>query len=120
MSTDITQATEKTPTDAPETAGGGRIYHPLTDIVETDQCVSMMVEMPGVAADAVEITLENRVLTIRGKVEPMRPENLELAYAGRAEGDFERDVTLSENFGPDKIEAEMRGGVLTLTLPLSP
>lgn len=92
MSTDITQATEKTPTDAPETAGGGGggIYRPLTYIVETDQGVSMMLEMPGVAADAVEITLENRVLTIRGKVEPMRPENLELAYAEYGEGDFER------------------------------
>ena len=92
MSTDITQATEKTPTDAPETAGGGGggFYRPLTDIVETDQGVSVMLEMPGVAADAVEITLENRVLTIRGKVEPMRPENLELAYAEYGEGDFER------------------------------
>ena len=100
MSTDITQATEKTPTHAPETAGGGRIYHPLTDIVETDQGVSMMLEMPGVAADAVEITLENRVLTIRGKVEPMRPENLELAYAEYGEGDFEKAFTLSEDFDP--------------------
>ena len=123
MSTDITQATEKTPTDAPETAGGGGgggIYRPLTDIVETDQGVSMMLEMPGVAADAVEITLENRVLTIRGKVEPMRPENLELAYAEYGEGDFERGFTLSEDFDPDRIEAEMRGGVLTLTLPRAP
>ncbi|WP_423208488.1 Hsp20/alpha crystallin family protein [Paracoccus yeei] len=120
MSTDITQATEKTPTDAPETAAGGRIYHPLTDIVETDQCVSMMVEMPGVAADAVEIPLENRVLTIRGKVEPVRPENPALAYAQYGEGDFERAFTLSDNFDPDRIEAEMRGGVLTLTLPRAP
>ena len=119
MSTDITQATEKTPTDAPETAGGGRIYRPLTDIVETDQGVSMMLEMPGVAADAVEITLENRVLTIRGKVDPVRPENLELAYAEYGEGDFERAFTLSEDFDP-RIEAEMRGGVLTLTLPRAP
>ncbi|MTH36583.1 Hsp20 family protein [Paracoccus limosus] len=117
MSTDITPATEKTTTDAPETAGGGRIYRPLTDIVETDQGVSMMIEMPGVAAGAVEITLENRGLTIRGKVEPMRPENLELAYAEYGEGDFERAFTLSEDFDPDRIEAEMRGGVLTLTLP---
>ena len=117
MSTDITPATEKTTTDAPETAGGGRIYRPLTDIVETDQGVSMMIEMPGVAAGAVEITPENRGLTIRGKVEPMRPENLELAYAQYGEGDFERAFTLSEDFDPDRIEAEMRGGVLTLTLP---
>ena len=117
MSTDITPATEKTTTYAPETSAGGRIYRPLIDIVATDQGVSMMLEMPGVAADAVEITLENRVLTIRGKVEPMRPENLELAYAEYGEGDFERAFTLSEDFDPDRIEAEMRGGVLTLTLP---
>lgn len=90
MSTDITQAAEKTPTDSPETTGGGRIYRPSTDIVETDQGVSMMLEMPGVAADAIEITLENRVLTIRGKVDPVRPKNLELAYAEYGEGDFER------------------------------
>ena len=120
MSTDITQATEKTPTDAPETSAGGRIYRPLIDIVETDQGVSMMIEMPWVAAGAVEITLENRGLTIRGKVEPMRPENLELAYAEYGEGDFEKAFTLSEDFDPDRIEAEMRGGVLTLTLPRAP
>ena len=35
MSTDITQAAEKTPTDSPETAAGGRIYRPSTDLVET-------------------------------------------------------------------------------------
>ena len=120
MSTDITPATEKTPTHAPETAGGGRIYGPLTDIFETDQCVSMMVEMPDVAAAVVEITFENRVLTIRGKDEPMRPEDLELAYAEYAEGDFERDFTLSESFDRARIEAEMRGGLVTLTLPRAP
>ena len=89
----------------------------MIDIVEIDQGVSMMLEMPGVAAGAVEITLENRGLTNRGKVEPMRPENLELAYAEYGEGDFEKAFTLSEDFDPDRIEAEMRGGVLTLTLP---
>ena len=120
MSTDITQATEKTPIDAPETTGSRRIYRPITDIVETDQGVSMMLEMPGVASGDVEITLENRVLTIRGKVEPVRPENLALAYAEYGEGDFERAFTLSEDFAPDRIEAEMRGGVLTLTLPRAP
>jgi hypothetical protein len=31
MSTDITQAAEKTPTDSPETTGSGRIYRPMTD-----------------------------------------------------------------------------------------
>lgn len=78
---------------------------------------SMMLEMPGVGPDHVEITLENRVLTIRGKVEQTRPENLQLAYAEYGEGDFERAFSLSEDFDPDRIEARMRNGVLTLTLP---
>jgi HSP20 family molecular chaperone IbpA len=120
MSTDITHASDKTPADTPETTGGGRIYRPLTDIIETDQGISMMLEMPGVGSDHVEITLDNRVLTIRGKVDPARPESLKLAHAEYDEGDFERAFTLSEDFDPDRIEAEMRGGVLTLTLPRAP
>ena len=88
------------------------LFHPLPIAA-----VTLALE---VAADAVEITLENRVLTIRGKVDPVRPENLELAYAEYGEGDFERAFTLSEDFDPNRIEAEMRGGVLTLTLPRAP
>lgn len=117
MSTEISRATEKTVTEAPETTGGGRIYRPLTDIIENDQGVSMMLEMPGVHPDHVDITLENRVLTIRGRVQPMQPESLQLSYAEYGEGDFERAFTLSEDFDPDRIEAELRNGVLTLTLP---
>lgn len=120
MATEIAQVTDKTPAETPEPAAGGRIYRPLTDIVETDQGVSMMIEMPGVGADDVEITLENRVLTIRGRVRPTRPENLELALAEYGEGDFERAFTLSEDFDPDRIEAAMHNGVLTLTLPKAP
>jgi len=119
MTSDITQDTEKTLTDAPETSTGGRIYRPLTDIVETDQGVCMMLEMPGVGPDRVEITLENRVLTVRGKIERTQPQNLQLAHAEYGEGDFERAFSLSEDFDPDRIEAEMRNGVLTLTLPRS-
>ena len=35
MSTDISQAAEKTPTDSPETTGGGRIYRPSTEATIT-------------------------------------------------------------------------------------
>jgi len=76
-----------------------------------------MLEMPGVAPDSVDVSLENRVLTIRGQARTTRPENLELVHAEYSEGDYERVFTLSEDFDPDRIEAEMRAGVLTLTLP---
>lgn len=117
MDTEVTRTPEKTPAEIPETTRGGRIYRPLTDIVETRGGVSLMLEMPGVEAGSVDITLEGRVLTIRGSVSPTRPANLELAYAEYGEGDYERTFTMSEDFDPDRIEAELRNGVLTVTLP---
>lgn len=117
MNTDVTKSAEKTPADGPETTVGGRVFRPLTDIVETEAGLSLLVEMPGVAPEDVEVTLEKRVLTIRGRVRPTRPERLELAHAEYDEGDFERAFTLSEDFDPDRIEAGMRNGVLTVTLP---
>lgn len=117
MANDMTQTTEKNLAETPETTSGGRIYRPLADIVETDEGVTLMLEMPGVAADAVDITLEKRVLTIRGKVQATSPEKLQLAYAEYGEGDFERSFTLSDDFDPDKIGASVSNGVLTVTLP---
>ena len=78
--------------------------------------LTLMLEMPGVASTDVDITLEKRVLTIRGSVRPMAPEKLDLVYAEYGEGDFERVFTLSEDFDPDTIEAVMQNGVLSVTL----
>ncbi len=117
MSNNVTETADKTAAETPETTTGGRVYQPLTDIVETDEGVTLMLEMPGVVADDVDVTLEKRVLTIRGKVQPTSPEKLQLAYAEYGEGDYERAFTLSDDFDPDKIGAEVSNGVLTLTLP---
>ena len=117
MSNDVTRTTDKTPTETPETTTGGRVYQPLTDIVETDDGLTLIVEMPGVAADDVDVTLERRVLTIRGTVRATTPETLQLAYAEYGEGNFERAFTLPDDFDPDQIGASVSHGVLTVTLP---
>lgn len=117
MAEQVTRTTEKTPAEAPETTHGGRIYRPITDIVETADGVTLMLEMPGVAADDVDVTLEKRVLTIQGKVRPTSIDSLDLAYAEYGEGDFERVFTMSDDFDPERIEAEVQNGVLTLRLP---
>ena len=46
-----------------------------------------------------------------------QPEKLRLAYAEYGEGDYERSFSLTDDFDPDKIEASMQDGVLTLLLP---
>ncbi|MCB9958795.1 MAG: Hsp20/alpha crystallin family protein [Rhodospirillaceae bacterium] len=100
-----------------ETARGVRIFRPLTDIVEGADGVTLMLEMPGVAPGDVEIELERRVLTIRGRAAVPAPESFKLAYAEYGEGDYERAFTLSEDFDQAKIAAEMHGGLLTVKLP---
>lgn len=109
--------TEKAPAETPETTHGGRIYAPLTDIIETEDGISLMLEMPGVASDDVNLTLEKRVLTIRGKVRLTQSDKLRLSYAEYGEGDYERAFTLSEDFDPDRIEAVTQNGVLTVKMP---
>jgi HSP20 family protein len=116
MNSNVTETSEKTPADMPETTHGGRVYRPPTDILETEDGVSLMLEMPGVGPDDVDITLEKRVLTINGRLNSPHPEKVELAYAEYGEGDYERSFTLSEDFDPDKIEASIANGVLTLSL----
>jgi len=117
MTKDVTKTADKTPVETPETTTGGRVYRPLTDIVKSEEGVTLMLEMPGVAAEDVDITLEKRVLTIRGKVHPAQPEKLKLVYGEYGEGDYERAFTLSDDFDPEKIGATVSNGLLTVTLP---
>ena len=120
MTKDVTKTVDKQPAEVPETTTGGRVYRPLTDIVESEDGVTLMLEMPGVAAEDVDITLEKRVLTIRGKVRATQPETLRLAHAEYGEGDFERAFTMSDDFDPDKSGASVVNGLLTVTLPRAP
>lgn len=92
-------------------------YVPLADIWETDSSVIVVAEMPGVGAGNVDITLENRVLTIRGRAPGDEHEGYRRIYSEYGNGDFERSFTLSEEIDRDGIKAEQKNGVLTLELP---
>ncbi len=93
------------------------LYSPATDIYETKDAIYLVADMPGVAADDVEITLENRILEVRGKVAPQRPEGLELVYSEYRVGDFQRSFRLSEEIDREHIKARLMDGVLEIELP---
>ena len=120
MSTQVTKTPERTPAEASvETIRNRPVWRPLTDIVETKDGVILMIELPGVAADHVDVALEKRVLTIRARSGVTVPDKLRLVHAEYETGDYERAFTLSDDFDADRIEAEMKNGVLTLRLPRS-
>jgi HSP20 family molecular chaperone IbpA len=87
------------------------------DIIETEEALEIFADMAGVTKDSVEVTLEQRVLTIRGRGEISLPGDLAPLYMEYHPGDYERGFTLSDAVDPAGIEARVRGGVLHLRLP---
>jgi HSP20 family molecular chaperone IbpA len=106
-----------TSTVAPESARNVPLWRPIADVMETRDGLVVMLEMPGVAAEDVEVTLERRVLTVRGRTRITRPEALRAVHLEYEPGDYERAFLLPEDFDATRVEATMRHGVLTLTLP---
>ena len=95
----------------------GRVFLPTTDIFETDQALAVVMEMPGVKKDKVEINLEDGVLTVEGRIDFTKYQDLLPVYTEYNIGNYRRSFTLPESIDQEKIKAEMSDGVLTLSLP---
>jgi HSP20 family protein len=93
-----------------------RYYVPNADIFETDEALTVSMEMPGVEKKDISINLENEVLRIEGKIDYGKYEGLEPVYAEYNIGHYARAFTLSNKIDPDGISADLADGVLTLTL----
>ncbi len=93
------------------------VHTPAADIYETEDRLVLVVELPGVRPDQIDVSLDKRVLTIAGHGEVSRREGYSLALCEYQPGDFERAFTLSDMIDDSAIEAVMKDGVLRLILP---
>ena len=95
-----------------------RVFLPTTDIFETDGALTVVMEMPGVDKANIHIGVENDVLTVDGRIDFSKYEKLLPVYTEYNIGHYRRSFTLSSTrINQDKIQAEMKDGVLSLTLP---
>ena len=92
-----------------------RYIVPPVDIYETDDALTMVVDLPGVPKDGVDIRVEDDVLTIKGKANYDPPKNVLLGEFG-LQG-YYRQFQLSDEVDQNKISAESKNGVLTIRLP---
>ena len=114
--TEKTMELEKQETEALARTERRRTYTPRVDSYEMDDKVTVLADMPGVDESSLDITLENNVLTINGRVEPPSFDNHTLAHAEYRLGDYVRAFTLSDTIDRDSIEATVKNGVLRLSL----
>lgn len=94
-----------------------QVFVPRADIVETKDHLVLLADMPGIAADGVDITLENRVLTIRGHAAAQEHQGYRMIDQEYGQGDFVRSFVLADEIDRTGIEAALANGTLRLVLP---
>ena len=94
-----------------------RLFLPQTDIFETGQALTLVLEMPGVDKDSVEVRVENDVLNIEGRVDFSKYDGLQPLYTEYNVGHYARSFRLSSKIEQEAISAELKDGVMTLVLP---
>lgn len=103
----------------PEKTVPGRYFVPDTDIVETDEALVLVMDMPGVSRDRVNIDLDQNVLSVEGRIDTEAFRDLRPVYTEYNLGHFSRRFSLSEEIDDSGITASISDGVLTLRLPKS-
>jgi len=105
------------PTTEDDWALGGA-WAPVVDIYEREGAIVLKAELPGIDLKDVDIRLENNVLTLRGERRIDNEVKRESYHrVERAYGTFSRSFTLPSVVDQEKIKADYRDGVLTVTLP---
>lgn len=108
---------QETPKSEIERTSSTPTFVPYTDIIENEDGLTIIMDLPGAENKNIDVNLEDNVLTVTAKIEPQVFEGNRLLYAEYKYGDFERSFKLNEDFNAEKIEAFLKEGVLTLVLP---
>ena len=93
------------------------VVTPPADIFETPDSVVVYLDMPSAVRDTVEVTLDDDVLNIVARSQHDVPTGYSLARAEYGDVAFERSFALGESIDGERIDAEMKDGVLKLVLP---
>lgn len=94
-----------------------RVMRPAVDIFENAQGITVRAEMPGVSKERLSVHADRNTLTIEGELGLDMPQGMEALHADVQSMRYVRSFQLSGELDPDRIEANLRDGVLTLRIP---
>lgn len=97
---------------------GRQATAPAVDFTDTEKAYEITAELPGIDEKNVEVKVANGILTIKGEKQEEKEEKKKDYYLReRSFGSFERAFQLPDGVDADKIEANFKKGVLSVTLP---
>ena len=94
-----------------------RVFVPSADIYEDEDELTVILEMPGVDKGNVEVSIEDGILRVGGRLDFSKYEELQPLYTEYNVGHYSRSFTLSNKIDQNMIAAEMKDGVLSLKFP---
>jgi HSP20 family protein len=95
-------------------------WTPAIDVVEDKDKIVLTADLPGLQQKDVDIQIEKDVLRLRGERKLERKEQGHPYRYERVSGGFVRSFTLPPTIDPEQVAAQLKDGVLTLTLPKKP
>ena len=93
----------------------GRAITPAVDIFETEENLTLVADLPGVARDGLDIRFEKGILTLSGTMTPCGKG--ESIFSEFEPANYYRQFRISEHLDLEQTSADLADGVLTITLP---
>ncbi len=95
----------------------GCAFEPALDVIETEENVVVVVDVPGIEASGVDVSLVGNMLTLRGERLPLLVGEGDKRHMNELRcGKFTRSIPLPVAVDPEKVSAAARNGVLTIHL----
>lgn len=100
-------------------APGAPLPHvvPPVDIFEDEAGITLLADLPGVSRERLGIRVDGHALLIEGTAEVAGPDRMEMVYGEAQVPAYRREFTLSRELDASRIEAQLKDGVLRLTIP---
>lgn len=90
---------------------------PPVDVFENENAITLLADLPGVPREQLHVRVDGDNLLLEATAVTSGPENMELVYGEAQCPAYRRQFTLSRELDASRIEAQLRDGVLRLTIP---
>ncbi len=101
-------------------AGGEPALRPAVDIFETEEGITLRADMPGVSKDRLNVRVDGTNLLVEGRIGIAPQDQMQPLYADVRSAVYRRTFLLSNEFEANKIDANLKDGVLTVRIPKRP
>jgi HSP20 family protein len=117
MNTQLQNAPGREPQARPAAERDQPFTVPPVDVFEDDHGITLLADLPGVSRDRLSVRVDGETLWLEATALTAVPEGMELVYGEAEFASYRRQFTLSRELDGSRIEANLKDGVLKLTIP---